>query len=208
MDADASMQMVMSVTNTTPDLAQQYLTLADGDPEQAITLFFENGGADLAGNLTQPPQAPEQASQPRSRPSRAGHEDDEGRIVIDDDDDGDDDDDENVERAPTSRDRDTNPSARPASFQNSNAFEDDAAMAARLQQEMYSSGDASETYDEDGVRAPIARQAQTLVGPGASDDVGMGRDAITRQIDMLRTRAAAGRSGTASLDLLCSLKLT
>ncbi|KAL9621250.1 MAG: hypothetical protein Q9160_004271 [Pyrenula sp. 1 TL-2023] len=193
MDADTSMQMVMSVTNTTPELAQQYLTLADGEPEQAITLFFENGGADLAGTHAQHSQAPVQSSPPHSHPTRAGHEDDEGRIVIDDDEEA------TVEHASVTRDRDTSPNARLASLQNSNALEDDAAMAARLQQEMYSGGDASEAYDEDGVRAPIARQAHTLVGPGASDDVGMGRDAITRQMDMLRTRAAAGRSGRAGI---------
>src|SRR2546423_15230541 len=43
MEDDAIAQVVM-VTNTTPEKAAQYLTLADGDPDQAVTLFFESGG--------------------------------------------------------------------------------------------------------------------------------------------------------------------
>lgn len=46
-------------------------------------------------------------------------------------------------------------------------MEDDEAMARRLQEEMY--GGAGE---EEVIRAPIARQAETLAGPGASDYYG------------------------------------
>lgn len=177
------MQMVMSVTNTTPELAQQYLTLADGDAEQAITLFFENGGADLAGNLSESARAP---APPLTVSRPAGREDEEGRIVIDDDD-------EIPEEIPVTRTRNTDSTSRSTSAHIGDTFDDDAAMAARLQQEMYSSGDTSGDYDEDGIRAPIARQAQTLVGPGPSDDLGFASEAVTRQMEMLQNRASAGR---------------
>lgn len=51
-------------------------------------------------------------------------------------------------------------------------IEDDEAMARRLQQEMYGGGAGGGNpggEDEDGVRAPIARTTETLVGPGSGD---------------------------------------
>ena len=47
----------------------------------------------------------------------------------------------------------------------SSLYEDDAAMAQRLQEEMY--GSAGDANGEETVRAPLARQSETLVGPGA-----------------------------------------
>ncbi|KAL1994606.1 hypothetical protein VTN49DRAFT_2076 [Thermomyces lanuginosus] len=57
------------ITGSTPELATQYLQIADFDIEQAMQLYFENGGADLA-----------QASQPATRPSAAADDDD---VIID-----------------------------------------------------------------------------------------------------------------------------
>lgn len=180
---DTAMQTVLSVTNTTPELAQQYLTLADGHAEQAITLFFENGGADLAGNLSESTQAPAQPYRPTHLSSRAGHEDDDGRIAIDDDDDDD------VENPSTIDTTNEASNARVNPAQHGGILDDDAAMAARLQHEMYSSGDTGGEYDEDGIRAPIARQAQTLVGPGSYE---ASPDAIERQMTLIRARTGRG----------------
>jgi hypothetical protein len=49
-------------------------------------------------------------------------------------------------------------------------FDDDEAMARRLQEEMY--GGPGGVPDEDEVRAPMARTTETLVGPGADFDSG------------------------------------
>lgn len=68
-------------------------------------------------------------------------------------------------------------------------YEDDEAMARRLQEEMYAGGDmggdAGRDYDADGVRAPIARTTETLLGPGS-----MYNDPDPHQaaLDMLRRR--------------------
>jgi hypothetical protein len=43
-------------------------------------------------------------------------------------------------------------------------LEDDEAIARRMQEELYAGGDASGGYDADGVRAPIGRRTETLVG--------------------------------------------
>lgn len=152
MDDDAIAQVVM-VTNTTPEKAAQYLTLADGDPDQAVTLFFENGGADLVGRAS--PSAPA-TSQPAAPPRASATGNAQNPINVDDDDMLDDD----------------NPQITHSQIvgpqhpeHQSSLYEDDAAMARRLQEEMYGSvGDAN---GEEAVRAPLARQSETLLGPGA-----------------------------------------
>ncbi|KYG49307.1 hypothetical protein M433DRAFT_59436 [Acidomyces richmondensis BFW] len=51
------------------------------------------------------------------------------------------------------------------------SVEDDEAMARRLQEEMYGGGGGSTAHidPETGVRAPMARTTETLVGPGSGD---------------------------------------
>ena len=80
MDDDAIAQVVM-VTNTTPEKAAQYLTLADGDPDQAVTLFFENGGQDLVGG---PSSSAPTTSQPTASSRAPGAGDAQNPINIDD----------------------------------------------------------------------------------------------------------------------------
>ncbi|KAF2725427.1 hypothetical protein K431DRAFT_280786 [Polychaeton citri CBS 116435] len=75
-------------------------------------------------------------------------------------------------------------------------IEDDEAMARRLQQEMYGGGGggAQSNLDQDGVRAPIARTAETLVGPGSGDwrdDPNDMHTAVMEQM-MARQRRRAG----------------
>lgn len=66
------------------------------------------------------------------------------------------------------------------------AFNDDEAMARRLQEEMYGGPD-----NEDEVRAPMARTTETLVGPGADYDDD-GDDMHTNILSQLRARQRAG----------------
>jgi UBX domain-containing protein 7 len=154
MDDDAIAQVVM-VTDTTPEKAAQYLTLADGDPDQAVTLYFENGGADLVGGSSSSTPATTQPSAP-SRASAMGNA--QNPINVDDDDMFDDD---NPQITHSQRVGAQEPQHQ------SSQYEDDAAMARRLQEQMYAGSGAN---GEETVRAPLARQSETLLGPGA--DVG------------------------------------
>ncbi|PYH93478.1 putative UBX domain protein [Aspergillus ellipticus CBS 707.79] len=129
------------ITGSKPELATQYLQLADFNIEQAVQLFFENGGAQLT----------EEPLPSTSNPNRASHAAESQDVDSDDD--------------LTIDETRSAPRNQPS--HNSAAFEDDAAMARRLQEEMYSGGD-----NEEGVRAPMARTTETLVGPEADFDDG------------------------------------
>ncbi|KIX95993.1 uncharacterized protein Z520_08248 [Fonsecaea multimorphosa CBS 102226] len=150
---DEAIATVVSVCGTTPELASQYVQLADGDPNQAVQLFFENGGADLAGNSSHPPPPPEPSSSNARIPGGPLNP-----IDADAEDNISDDNDPEITgfRKAPHRDTSSGPS-RGAEY------EDDEAMARRLQNEMYGEGAM-----DDIVRAPIARQAETLVGPGSA----------------------------------------
>ncbi|RMZ82935.1 hypothetical protein DV737_g1807, partial [Chaetothyriales sp. CBS 132003] len=51
---DEALSQVVAVTGSTPELAAQYLQLADGDANQAVQLFFEHGGVDLEHEVRAP----------------------------------------------------------------------------------------------------------------------------------------------------------
>lgn len=144
---DEAIATVVTVTGTTPEVAAQYVQLAEGDPNQAVQLFFENGGVDLAGSSSQPPLPP--TSQPAGAAGNPIDVDEEENIS-----------DDNDPEVTGFRRRPQNNA--PSGLAAAAGYEDDEAMARRLQQEMYGEGGVDE-----GVRAPIARQAETLVGPGA-----------------------------------------
>lgn len=79
-------------------------------------------------------------------------------------------------------------------------MEDDEAMARRLQEEMYGSGGGRSgggDFDEEGVRAPMARTTETLVGPGGdwNDDENEMRAAIAEQMMARGQRRQQGRPG-------------
>lgn len=136
MDGDVLAQFA-EITGSSPELATQYLQLTDFNIEQAMQLYFENGGAPLTDE-PQPSSSGPQGGQ-EGGTARVGSDDD---IAID-------------ETRSTPRNQPPQGSV----------FEDDAAMARRLQEEMYSGPDTS-----DGVRAPMARTTETLVGPEADFD--------------------------------------
>lgn len=155
MDGDVVAQFV-EITGSKPEVAAQYLELADFNIEQGMQLYFENDGAPL----TREP-APSSSSANRPPP---GYEDESGVVHIDSDDD---------ESRPTSR----NPPI------DNSTLEDDAAMARRLQEQMY-----GEQGSNDGVRAPMARTTETLVGP----EPDFGDDMHESILSQIRTRQRRG----------------
>ena len=151
----------VAITDTTPEVAQGFLELAAGDVERAVALFFEN--PDLATTIgsstaaaARPPPVPS-STRPRAN---IGREDASGVIHLDsDDEDGDGD--ANMSEA---EDNDR------AALEHAIALaqeEEDAAMAQRLQEELYGVGGAGGAAAGPGedVRAPIARTTETLVAP-------------------------------------------
>lgn len=147
------------ITGSSPGLASQYLQLADFNIEQAMSLYFENGGAPLTDepSMSEPQRAP-------------GHQDESGIVHIDSDDDV------------TVDETRSAPRGQPAPAA---AYEDDEAMARRLQEQIYGAGGSGGGAGEgDDVRAPMARTTETLVGPEEDFDDGM----HTSILSQLRSR--------------------
>lgn len=149
------MAQFTEITGSTPELATQYLQLADFSIEQAMQLYFENGGAPLT-------------EEPANPPRQSAYEDESGIVHVDSDSDGDNDDRSARRTAPGS------------------TFDDDVAMARRLQEEMYGGANDNE---QDDVRAPMARTTETLVGPEADFD----DDMHTNILQQMRARQRGGR---------------
>ena len=206
-----------AITGTATDKAQQYLTLTDGNLEQALELYFTNDGADLEGAPSTAPAPPPQvqsvpssSSSTSTRPSRPrqGYHDNREIVHVDSESESDESGVESAQRTAAISARgqpDVNtsslqqaPIASTPSAGRTDPGEDDEAMARRLQEEFYGAHAASETADPEGIRAPIARTTETLVGPGAYDldDEGDMRAAVLEQ---MRARQQQPRSrGTSS----------
>lgn len=174
--AEEAVPQFLSFTSSTPDQAIQYLRLTDGDVQQAIDLFYANDGNDLSSSAQAPPISPPHARPPGHH--QRGYEDSHGIVHLDSDSDFSDD--EKPEATSTNRSRPavsarTRPSTHTPSSMTpptgSVAFDDDEAMAMRLQEEIYAGAGAREAVDADpdGPRAPIGRTTETLVGPGPFD---------------------------------------
>lgn len=181
---DDTLSNFTAITGTTTERAQQYLVLTDGNLEQAIELYFANDGADLeAGAATAPAQSSQAAPVPNppTRPSRRqqGYEDATGVVHVDSErgsDASDDGSSQQAMAASATRQRGSHaasasqvPPTSTPSTSRAGPLEDDEAMARRLQQEIYGDAGVGEQTDAEGVRAPIARTTETLVGPGAYD---------------------------------------
>ena len=170
---DDQIQMFCAFTSAIPEQAQQYLALTDGNVEQAVELFFSNPdlGASTAATISPPPAPPANRDDP---------------ITVDDDDMADVDDDDDV-RGTGSR------------AVGGPSVEDDEAMARRLQEEMYGAGGGGGgggmggDMDAEGVRAPMARTTETLVGPDSDwrDDPSEMNAAVAEQLMARRQRRAA-----------------
>ncbi|CAI6013835.1 unnamed protein product [Clonostachys chloroleuca] len=182
MEAEEAISTFAGITGASPEVAQGFLALTGNNVERAIELFFEN--PDLVSNVQSgvsgnPPPVPTS-----TRPN-IGRQDSTGVIHIDSDEDDvmdlvDDDDDDD-------RGHGRQAAIRTAALAQE---EEDAAMAKRLQEELYGgpgSGSGSGTGED--VRAPIARTTETLVAPDLSwaPDDGM-ESAILSQLRQQRQR--------------------
>ncbi|KAB8238645.1 hypothetical protein ETB97_007536 [Aspergillus alliaceus] len=140
------------ITGSSPELATQYLHLADYDIEQAMQLYFENGGAPLTDE-PMPSTSDARGARRTAGDSGVVHVDSDDEVTVDE----------------------TRSTPRHQAPQSS-TYEDDEAMARRLQEEMYGGGAGGGggpgVVDDDGVRAPMARTTETLVGPEADFDDG------------------------------------
>lgn len=179
-----------AITSADPSRAQQYLALTENNLEQAIQLYFDSDGADMGATLPQP-AAPAAPSQLSAGGGPGYRENADGVVTIDSDDDEMEDD---FGGAPI-------PGSAAAPAQSTGAYEDDEAMARRLQEEAYGAGGAGGV---DEVRAPMARTTETLVGPDAnwgSDEADM-RAAISEQM-MARQRRGTRSQSTERSCAIC-----
>ncbi|KAL7268631.1 UBX domain protein Ubx2 [Rhizina undulata] len=138
-----------AITDAPARKAEAYIRISDGDIQDAIQLYFETGGADLDVD-------PSVAIPSEPAPQRSSSGESNNPIMVEDDDE--DDDIREAIRA-SAGDAPRSGSSGPAATD----YEDDEAMARRLQEELYGEGPPS---GSNGVRAPIARTRETLVGPG------------------------------------------
>lgn len=174
---DEHIDNFMAFTGSNADVARRYLGLTENNFEQAIQLFFDS--PDLGGPPP-PASAPPipTSSRPSPQPSRTRHKD----LIEVSDDEGDtqmsDDDDDEASMA--------------AAVARAAEVEDDEAIARRMQEELYAGGDASGGFDTDGVRAPIGRTTETLVG--GHDGGWTPEDMDAAVLQQLRNRARPGGS--------------
>jgi hypothetical protein len=201
--ADGLIEQFCGITGSNPAIAIQYLNLSDENLEAAIQLFFENDGIDLQGQataVTASSTATNNLSNQTSSTSRphtiptAGRLDSDKVITIDSDNE---DEDGNGDGPSVARKTRAPPGPTPAD----RSVLDDEAMARQMQEELYAdgfggtgaAGAAGQGYEEDGVRAPMARTTETLVGPGADMDMPVDLRAAVEAQMAARRRPAAGR---------------
>ncbi|OAQ98975.1 hypothetical protein LLEC1_03513 [Akanthomyces lecanii] len=182
------------ITGSSTDVARGFLQIAGGDLERAVALFFENpelvsgmsAGLSGAGGSSsdRPPAATAPAATSSSWSRRgASREDSSGIIHIP----SDDDDIEFHDADSGADDYDKDDDGHAAVLAANYAQEDeDAAMARRLQEELYQQGGPGA---ESEVRAPIARTTETLVAP----ETGWGPDDDAAVLDSLRRRRPTAR---------------
>ena len=183
---DEAVAQFVSITDCSSHVAEQYLNLADGRLEEAMQLFLDSGGLDLhdsasshttattASRVADSNAPPAASWSPRRSAPLAPLVQREVVDVQSDEELTDEDDREDIMQ---SRPRDIGSrttQAGPRAVAQSTPpgplmdTEDDEAIARRMQEELYAGVD-----EAGGVRAPIARTRETLVGPDANwdDDV-------------------------------------
>jgi UBX domain-containing protein 7 len=154
---DEAVAQFVAVTDATPERAEQYIQLSDGNIERAIHLWYETGGIDMGDSV---PSASTVAPSTSNAPPVPNHSRPRPDIVNLD---SDDETGEDVQYMGEST-----RSGEAAQSVPNHSEDDDEAMARRLQEEMYA-GETSQGSDPEGVRAPIARTTETLVGPEPYD---------------------------------------
>lgn len=200
MEEDGAVAQFTAITGTTLDIANQYLRLTDGNMQQAIELFFASDGVDLAGptSTTRGSQAPP-ISSASTRPSgrRSAYEDEDGIVHVDSDPEISDGDEPEV-TAHNSRSVPavarsisavhTPASATPATGRASGEIDEDEAMARRVQEELYAGGDQGGSGDAEGIRAPLGRTTETLVGPESYDILSDADEMRAAVLEQMRAR--------------------
>lgn len=161
MASEEDISAFVGITGANRTAAQRVLEMCGSDLEQAVQLWFAD--EDLQQSLSNAGPSTTTSASRSSRPSRPqiGREDAQGVIHIDSDDD-----------APMVVD-DADDGDEVVGVARRAQEEEDAAMAQRLQEELYS----GQNTGDGGVRAPIARTTETLVG----DDDDGGHAAILEQ---------------------------
>ncbi|KAL9477403.1 hypothetical protein ACSS6W_007244 [Trichoderma asperelloides] len=174
---EESIQHFTDITGASVDVARGFLEITGGDYQRAIELFFESPDLVGAGVSSNPPTT-STSQPPAPRRVNIGREDASGVIHIN----SDDEDEEDVDMQYHDDAFDVDEDERVAAAQAA-AFaqeEEDAAMAKRLQEELYQeSGSAG-----GDVRAPIARTTETLVAP----DPSWGEEESSAILEQLRRR--------------------
>ncbi|KAL8784517.1 MAG: hypothetical protein Q9213_003921 [Squamulea squamosa] len=197
---DETLAQFTSITGTKPETARQYLGFTDGDVQQAIELFFANDGADLEVPSTINPPASSDSPPippPSTRPPQGQHA---RQDVVHIDSDSDPDYSEypttrlsdSKRRQPAAVDwRNSSPQPRtsstPPRHTANGGLNDDEAFARQLQQEIYGEAGGDSAVDPEGVRAPLARTTETLIGPDGFDPNDPG-DMNAAVLEQLRAR--------------------
>jgi UBX domain-containing protein 7 len=162
---DDAVEHFMAFTGAGGDVARRYLGLTENNSEQAIQLFFDS--PELASGLDHQPESSAPpvpiSTRPQTGSASAGQGSSKDAIEIGSDDD------ENMDLIEDDNDEEAAERAAAAAAAQAADLEDDEAIARRMQEELYAGGDASGGYDADGVRAPIGRRTETLVGGPEGD---------------------------------------
>lgn len=197
---DDGVAQFIAITNSSPEVAHQYLNLSDGRLEEAVQLFFDSGGAELEQETSGPTSSTAPPAIGLSAYTASGrsqlsstqpqpYTDARGVVHLDSDDEMDD----GVQLstsgpAPGSTAQEggahrvSPPAQRPA-------IEDDEEIARRMQEELY----AGAMEETDGVRAPLARTRETLVGPELPWDEGGEEEALLAARATYERRTGAHR---------------
>ena len=179
---DENIANFTGITSASTRQAEQYLRLTDNNLEQAIQLFFEDPGLAPPSPQFQPTSS--SAPIPQPQPRTRNYTDEQGVVHIA----SDDEEDEDLEMG----EADDAPAQGPSRI--APHLEDDETMARRLQEEMYQSGGP----DPAGVRAPMGRTTETLVG-GDDDDM----QAMMQEHFMRRQQPRTqGRTGISKYQML------
>ncbi|EFY86464.1 UBX domain protein (Ubx5), putative [Metarhizium acridum CQMa 102] len=185
---DESISSFVAITGATADVARGFLQIANGDFERAIGLFYENPelASGVGAGIAEPTSGPANPTSSSRRRPHIGREDASGIIHISDDDDDNDDDDDvmMVDDAGSGDDGERAAAQHAAAMAQE---EEDAAMAKRLQEELYQ-GNSAGPGAHDDVRAPIARTTETLVAPDPAWDGAVDDETTRRFLEHLRNR--------------------
>lgn len=209
---DEAVAQFITFTSSTAETAEQYLRLTDGDVQQAIDLFFASDGNDVYGSRSAAPvQSAAQTAgdihgQTTSSRRRQDYEDEDGVVHLDSDRDLTDDDEPQITGFSARREQVTRPgrhrsdvhtpsSMTPPARPVTNLVDEDEAMARRLQEEYYGAAGSVDELGPDGVRAPMARTTETLVGPESFDATN--RDELREAVlEQMRARQRLQQRGT------------